>query len=115
MLKRKLRLPLLPQQPLRCTCGKNMDAFGDHVMTCTKHSKTMMHNFIRNDLWKLPKKTCMLLVKLASSESMVEREPPEVVPELPRLRPCDVSVLFDHVLDEDAWRLDLKCWGLTLP
>ena len=56
MLKRKLRLPLWPQQRLRCSCGRKMDAYGDHVMTCTKHSKTTMHNSMRNGLWKLPKK-----------------------------------------------------------
>ena len=89
MLKRKLRLPLWPQQQLRCTCEKNMDAFGDHVMTCTKHSKATMHNTIRNGLHKLLQKTCML-VKLTSSETMVEQEPPKVVPKLPQLRPFDV-------------------------
>ena len=49
-----------------------------------------------------------MTVKLVSSETIVEREPPNVVPELPRLRPFDVSVMFDHMLDEDAWRSDLK-------
>ena len=107
MLKRKLRLPFWLHQRLRCTCGKNMNAFGDHIMTFTNHSKTTMHNSTRNSLWKLLKKTC-ILVKLTNSESTVEREPPENFPELPRLRPFDVSVLFDHMLDEDVWRSDLK-------
>ena len=79
-----------------------MDAFfGDHVMTCIKHSKTTMHNTIGNTLHKLLQKTCML-VKLTSSDAMVEREPPEVIPELPRLRPFGISVLFDHMFDEDV-------------
>ena len=116
MLKRKLRQPLWSQQRLRCTCGKSMNSFCDHVMTCTKHFKTTMYNTIRNGLWKLLKKTCML-VKLTSSEAMLEleREPPEVIPELPRLRPFDTSILFDHMLDEDVWRSNLKMllsvWG----
>ena len=80
-------------------------------MTCTKHSKTTMHNTIRNGLHKLLQKTCML-VKLTSSDTMVEREPPEVIPELPRLRSFDISVLFDHMLDEGAWRSDLKRLGI---
>ena len=113
MLKCKLRLPLWPQQRLHCTRGKNMDAFGDQVMTCTKHSKTTMHNSIRNGLWKLLEKTYML-VKLTSSEAMVEREPAEVIPELPRLRPFGISILFDHMLDEDAWRSDLKMPGIDI-
>ena len=86
-----------------------MDAYGDHVMTCAKHSKAMMHNSMRNGLWKLLKITYML-VKLASNKAMVEREPPEIIPELPQLRPFDVSVMFDYMLDEDAWCLDLKSW-----
>ena len=72
---------------------KNMDAFGDHVMTCTKIFKTTAHDTIRNDLHKLLQKTCML-VKLTSSDAMAEREPQEVIPKLPRLRPFDISVLF---------------------
>ena len=84
-----------------------MDAHGDHVMTCTEHSKTTMHNSMRNGLWKLLKKPCML-VKLTISEAMVEQEPPNIIPKLPRLRPFDVSVMFDHMLDDDAWSSDLK-------
>ena len=53
-----------------------------------------------------------MLVKLTSSDTMVEREPPEVIPELPRLRSFDISVLFDHMLDEGAWRSDLKRLGI---
>ena len=49
-----------------------------------------------------------MLVKFTSREAMVEREPSEVIPKLPRLRPFDVSVMFDHMLDEDSWGLDLK-------
>ena len=90
-----------------------MDAFGDHVMTCAKHSKTTMHTSIRSGLWKLLKKTGVL-VKLTRSETMVEQEPPEVVPELPRLRPFDVSVMFDHMLDGNVWRSDFKMLGIDI-
>ena len=55
-----------------------------------------------------------MLVKLTSSESTVEREPPEVIPKLPCLHPFEVSVLFDHMLDEDAWRSDLKMLGIDI-
>ena len=54
------------------------------------------------------------LVKLTSSDAMIEREPLEVIPGLPRLRPFDISVLFDHMLDEDAWRSDLKMLGIDI-
>ena len=79
-----------------------MDAYGDHVTTCTKHSKTIMHNSIRNDIWNFLRKTCMS-VKLISSEAMVEQEPPKTASELPRLRPFDVLAIFDHMLDEDKY------------
>ena len=101
ILKRKLRLPLWPQQHLRYSCGRNMDAYGNHVTACTKHSKTTMHNSMRNDLWNFLKKICML-VKLASSEAMVEQEPTKTASELPRLRPFDVPAMWDHMLDEDT-------------
>ena len=45
---------------------------------------------------------------------MVDHEPPKTVPELPRLRPFDVSVMPDQMLDEDAWRFDLKMLGIDV-
>ena len=41
-------------------------------------------------------------VKLTSSEAMVERKPQRVVREPSRMRPLDVSVMFDHMLDENT-------------
>ena len=55
-----------------------------------------------------------MLVKLTSSDTMVEQEPPKVILELPRLRPFDISILFDHVLDKDVWRSDLKMLGIDI-
>ena len=49
-----------------------------------------------------------MTVKLCSSEAMVERESLDIIPKLSRLRPFDVSVMFDHMLDKAAWRLELK-------
>ena len=46
---------------------------------------------------------------------IVERELPKVIfPKLPRLRLFDVLVMFDHLLDEDVWRLDLKMLGIDI-
>ena len=55
-----------------------------------------------------------MLAKLTCSDVMVEREPPNVVPELSRLRPLDVSVMFDPMLDKDAWRFNLKLLGIDI-
>ena len=74
----------------------NTDACGDHVTTGAKRSETTLHDTVRNGLRKLLRETC-LLVELAGSDALVERELPEDVPGLPRRRPCDVSVLFDHM------------------
>ena len=37
-----------------------------------------------------------MLVKLTSSETMVEQESPEVVPKLSQLRPFDVEIMSKH-------------------
>ena len=55
-----------------------------------------------------------MLVKLTSSEAMVEQESPEVIPELLRLRSFDISIPFDHMLDEGAWHSDLKMLGIDI-
>ena len=45
---------------------------------------------------------------------MIERKPPNIVPELPILRPCGGSVMFDQMLDKDKWRFDLKMLGINI-
>ena len=46
-----------------------------------------------------------------NSKVMVEKEPKRVLPKLPLLRPFDVAVMLDHMLDKRAWRTDLKMIG----
>ena len=53
-------------------------------------------------------------MKLTSSEAMVERESPPAPTELPTLCPFDIAVTFDHMLDEDAWRSNLKTLGIDI-
>ena len=55
-----------------------------------------------------------MLAKLTCSDVMVEREPPNAVPKFSRLRPLDVSVMFDPMLDKDAWRFNLKLLGIDI-
>ena len=51
MLRRKLRLALWPGERLPiCFCGKAMDSFGDHVLSCRSHCKTAMSDATRNGL-----------------------------------------------------------------
>ena len=114
MLKRKLRLELWPEclAPI-CACGKRMDLFGDHCLSCKKHCKTAMHNAIRDGLWDLFK-DLFPLVKLTSTPKNVLRERPGVIKAIPNSRPFDLSVLFDHLLDEQAWRTDLTELGFDV-
>ena len=62
------------------------------------------------------RKYTYILVKFASSEAIVERDRTTQghIPKLSRLRLFDVLVMFDHLLDEDVWRLDLKMLGIDI-
>lgn len=86
-------------------------------MSCVYHCKTPLHNAIRNglltqfiDLFT----TC----KLISSPADVEKEPKKVIDLLPRSRPFDLAVTFNHLLEETAWRTPLYKLGfdvVTIP
>ena len=114
MLKRKLRPPLWPDtKECICFCGRKMDQFGDHVLSCRNHCKTPLSNKIRDGLFEILKPICKT-VKLISQENMVDKERPRVVTKLPRIRPFDLSILLDHMLDEHAWRCSLKMIGFDV-
>ena len=57
---------------------------------------------------------CMT-VKFTSSEAMAKQEPQEVCP---NFQECDhyvdISITFDHMLDEDAWCTNLKMLGIDI-
>ena len=72
-----------------------------------------MHNSIRNGLQELLKKACMV-VKLTSSEAIAEHEYSHVITKLPTLCLFDITVTFNHMLDEDVWRSDLKTLGIDI-
>ena len=114
MLKRKLRLPLWPSSAVPvCFCGKRMDRFGDHCLQCTHHCKTPLHNKIRDGLWSLFKRL-FPLVHFCDSETSVQRETPRLIGQLPGLRPFDVSVVFDHMMDGHSWNTPLYQLGFDV-
>ena len=114
MLRRKLRLALWPGERMpTCFCGKPMDQFGDHVLSCRSHCKTSMSNAVRNGLAELMKQIYSQ-VKLISNDACVDKETRRVVKELPNLRPFDLSVTFDPLLDETAWRSSLYQLGFDV-
>ena len=114
MLRRKLRLPLWPgiASPM-CFCGKVMDEYGDHCLSCTCHCKTGMSDGFRNGLTELLKQITMM-VGLVSTPNCVEKETPHMIKKLPNLRPFDISILFDPLLDETAWRTKIHLVGIDV-
>ena len=113
-LRRKLRLSLWPgeDKPV-CCCGKSMDQFGDHLLSCRSHCKTAMSDKTRDGLASLMKRIYPL-VKLVSSDKCVETETPRIVKRMPNIRPFDFSVLLDPLLDETAWRTPLFRLGFDV-
>ena len=114
MLCRKLRLALWPgeRSPI-CFCGKSMDLFGDHVLSCRYHCKTAMSNATRNGLADISKRIYSL-VHLTSTDACVDTETRRVVKALPNLRPFDFSVLLDPLRGETAWRTPLFQLGFDV-
>jgi len=93
LLCRKLRLPIYDDNvvPPICRCKTRIDVFGDHFFGCKFHSKTPIHNRIRDCLHLL----CSEIgphAGLTSSRSDVVTEPVNMVSGHPTSRPADVSI-----------------------
>ena len=114
MLKRKLRLELWPGEEMPvCFCGKRMDKYGDHVLSCCRHCKTPMHNKIRDGLMRILGEVLMT-VKLISSKVDIEKEPRRIIRALPNTRPFDLAIVFDPLLEAAAWRTHLYKLGIDV-
>lgn len=111
-LCRKLRLPLI-HGTHRCKCKKIIDPFGDHIMSCTHHNKTVMSNCIRDGLCRLLRDVCTS-VDLTSSPTMVTTEPENILPCLPKLRPFDVCIRLDHAQHDSIWKSTLNTIGIDV-
>ena len=115
MIKRKLRLPLWGTDPvsLSCACGRTMDPFGDHCFHCRSHPKTTLSNKVRDGLASLLS-SLLREVNLIATNASVTTEPTGIVRALPSLRPFDICIHFDHVLDNSAWRTPLSRLGFDV-
>jgi hypothetical protein len=115
MLKRKLRLPLwgTDSVTLSCACGHLMDPFGDHCFHCRQHNKTTLSNKIRDGLASILS-SLLREVNLIATNASISTEPTSIIDSLPGLRPFDICVHFDHVLDNSAWRTPLSCLGFDV-
>jgi hypothetical protein len=72
-----------------------------------------MHNRIVAGLLELFRRL-FVTVRLTSSVTLVEKEPESIIGSAPRLRPFDLAVLFDHLLDETAWHSNLTKLGFDV-
>ena len=56
-----------------------------------------------------------MLVKLTSTATTsIQKEPPRQVLALPGLRPFDMAAVFNHLMDETAWRMSLFKLGMDV-
>ena len=102
MLKCKPRLEIWPAGGrITCICGKLMNLFGDHCLSCTRHCKALLSNSIRDGLKPLLS-SVFQLCRLTSNGSMFDKEPERIIQGLPNLQPFGISVLFRHVLGNSA-------------
>ena len=110
-LKRKLRIDLWHgtgrhECPI---CRKEMDLKGDHLYSCSRISKTPMHDRWRDGVKGILEEI-LPLVKLIRSPSTIRREQKGLVRKLKntRFRPGDISFRIDHYLGETEWRTPLQ-------
>ena len=95
-LQRKLRLPLLPPllQGSKCSCGKPLDPWGDHLFGCHTFNKSTLHDAIRDTLYFLCHKIAPL-AHFVRSKHDVRLEPSALLPDYHRnVRPADVGLLL---------------------
>jgi len=92
-LLRRLRLPLLPPTLVgtNCTCGKPLDAHGDHIFACPHASKTKLSNGLRDTNANLLR-TLAPLAEFTDSPDSVTIETPHLAPNDLRKRPADVGM-----------------------
>jgi hypothetical protein len=113
-LQRKLRIPLLPA-PLPCRCGGTVDIHCDHFFSCTKCSKTNLHNRIRDSMF-LVLSHLAPLAHIASTSADVSCETSGLVPAFPTIRPADVAIrLIPGALSQPISHLLLDVTILPTP
>jgi len=89
-LQRKLRLPINPS-PVPCPCGNSIDIYGDHVFACPKHSKSALHNRIRDAFFYVLRHLAPY-ANMVTADVDVACEPTSLLPTFPTIRPADVAL-----------------------
>jgi hypothetical protein len=88
-----LCLPTLPTSLIdtKCSCGKDLDHFGDHVFSCPNSHKGQLSHAIRNTLAHLLR-TLAPLAAFTDSTKSITTETPCLAPNDLRKRPANVSM-----------------------
>ena len=99
MLKRKLRLPILPlNHTITCKCGTKVDRHLDHFLACNSHSKTPLHHTIRDAMADILQGIGPLLQ--ITNEADVQLEKRGLLECEPSVVPGDVNVLNGQLPDQ---------------
>ena len=113
-LKRKLRLELWPkEETITCKCGRRMDHFGDHALSCTQHNKSAMSDAIRDGIIRVFKRI-LITSKLIDSPTLVEREPRNLIPFAKTVRPFDLMVRLQQLISDGSWRCPYSMLGFDV-
>ena len=78
-------------EELICKCGKTVDKYGDHIFSCTHHSKTKLHNHIRNTIHYLTQ-TIGIHGNFIKTKDSCKIEEGGLIPNIPSIRPGDITI-----------------------
>ena len=70
----------------------------------------MMSNEIRDGIYRLLQRL-LIMVRMISTTTQVEKELEGLIKLAPRLRPFDLSVKLDHILGDSIWQTPLRRLG----
>ena len=106
-IKRKLRLPVLPDslrhRKCHCTAAPLLDPEGDHLFSCTAAHKTALSNTIRDAVFDVLQHLAPQ-VGLVEDHRDVHIEPPGLTPQHSRnIRPADVGLLLRQPYKNEAF------------
>ena len=76
---------------LKCKCGNEIDQFGDHFFKCTHHSKTQIHNQIRDTIHNITQKLGTHTNFIMNQDSCLKEEN-IILTSYPLLRPGDITI-----------------------
>ena len=91
-MRRSHRMHILNKDiTLKCKCGSIIDNFGDHLFKCTRHSKTKLHNHIRNTIHFITE-NIGIHANFIKSKDGCTKEEIGLIPAYPLIRPGDIII-----------------------